>query len=78
MAGQGAAYFRSMISRDQKAKLRGLCNEKGFILEPAIPSGTFKLIHKGFGHAVKSPAGRTAFSARQAIVYLRSFSDAEP
>jgi hypothetical protein len=61
-----------VASRNDRARLRGLCAEKGFELEPAL-SGSFRLIF--LGHAVKHPNGKTTFSAKQAISYLKSFEE---
>lgn len=60
------------ISRDARARLHGLCGEKGFELRQ-LPGGALSLIRLDIGHAVMNGGRRcVAFSAVEAIAYLKA------
>jgi hypothetical protein len=63
-----------MPSRDQKARLRALCAEKGFAIDPLPGARMFRLIWIDVGHAVRNGRrGTAAFNLEEAIRFLRRF-----
>ena len=68
------AYIRAMPSREQKSRLRALCAEKGFALDPLPGGRVFRLVWLEIGHAVRNAGrGTIAFNTDEAIRYLRRF-----
>ena len=66
-AGRSA---RTMPPRNEIARLRGLCGEKGFRLERALMKDRWRLIDEKTGKPALNVRGSTAFDIKAAIAFL--------
>ena len=58
------------MARDDIAKLRGLCGEKGYTAERALMRNRWRLTEAKSGTAAVNEHGSTAFTIKAAIKFL--------